>query len=63
MAPKPAAALAPEIQRFEASLRIERRASTHTLQAYLSDLAQYAGYLAARGALVQQEIGTGGGRG
>jgi len=44
------ATLAPEIQRFEASLRIERRASTHTLQAYLSDLAQYAGYLAARGA-------------
>ena len=47
-AAEPPAALAPEIQRFEAWLRVERRASPHTLQAYLSDLSQYAAYLAAR---------------
>ena len=42
--------LAPEIQRFEAYLRVERRASVHTLQAYLSDLSQYASWMSARGA-------------
>jgi integrase/recombinase XerC len=42
------ATLPPEIRRFEASLRVERRASPHTLKAYLADLAQYAAYLAAR---------------
>ena len=39
-------ALPPEVQRFEAHLRVERRASAHTLKAYLADLAQYATYLA-----------------
>ncbi len=46
----PAAAappLPPEVLRFEAHLRVERRASAHTLKAYLADLAQYAAYLAA----------------
>jgi integrase/recombinase XerC len=43
------AALAPELQRFEAHLRNEQRASPHTLKAYLGDLAQYAGFLAAQG--------------
>ena len=38
----------PEVLRFEAHLRVERRASAHTLSAYLSDLAQYAAYLAER---------------
>jgi integrase/recombinase XerC len=41
---------APEVQRFEAYLRVERRASAHTLKAYLADLAQYAAYLAERSA-------------
>jgi integrase/recombinase XerC len=44
------AALPPEIQRFEAYLRVERRASAHTLRAYLADLGQYAAWLADRGA-------------
>ncbi|HET9553140.1 MAG TPA: tyrosine recombinase XerC [Anaeromyxobacteraceae bacterium] len=43
------AALAPELQRFEAHLRNEKRASPHTLKAYLGDLAQYAEHLAAQG--------------
>ncbi len=41
-----AATLPPEVRRFEAYLRVERRASPHTLKAYLADLAQYATYLA-----------------
>ena len=45
-----AATQEPEVQRFEAYLRVERRASAHTLKAYLADLAQYAAYLAERGA-------------
>ncbi len=40
------AALPPEIQRFAAHLENERRASPHTVKAYLADLAQYATYLA-----------------
>jgi integrase/recombinase XerC len=40
------AALPPEMQRFAAYLATERRASAHTLRAYLGDLAQYAEYLA-----------------
>ncbi len=42
--------LPPEVRRFETWLRVERRASAHTLDAYLADLGQYAAYLAARGA-------------
>jgi integrase/recombinase XerC len=42
--------LPPEVQRFEAYLRTERRASAHTLRSYMVDLEQYAGYLAAQGA-------------
>ncbi len=44
------AALPPEIQRFEAHLRTVKRASPHTVKAYLVDLDQYASYLATRGA-------------
>jgi integrase/recombinase XerC len=45
--------LPPEIRRFAAYLETERRASPHTVKAYLGDLAQYAGYLAeARAAIV-----------
>ncbi len=44
------AAQAPELQLFERYLRVERRASVHTLLAYRSDLSRYAAYLAARGA-------------
>ena len=43
-------ALPPEVQRFEAYLRTERRASAHTLRSYLVDLEQYTGYLASQGA-------------
>jgi integrase/recombinase XerC len=43
-----AATLPPEILRFEAYLRVERRASPHTLKAYRSDLAQYAAFLSER---------------
>jgi integrase/recombinase XerC len=43
-----AVTLPPEVRRFEAYLRVERRASAHTLKAYLADLAQYAAYLAER---------------
>jgi integrase/recombinase XerC len=43
------AALAPEIQRFAAHLASERRGSAHTSKAYLTDLAQYAAYLAETG--------------
>lgn len=38
--------LAPGIQRFLSHLENERRASRHTVKAYLVDLAQYAAYLA-----------------
>ncbi len=38
--------LPPEIARFAAYLESEKRASPHTLKAYLGDLAQYAGYMA-----------------
>jgi integrase/recombinase XerC len=43
------AALPPEIQRFAAYLATERRASDHTLRAYLVDLAQWAAHLAESG--------------
>jgi integrase/recombinase XerC len=46
----PAPGVPPEIRRFEAYLRVERRASPHTLKAYVADLTQYASYLAGRGA-------------
>lgn len=39
-------ALPPEIQRFAGHLRGERRASPHTVRAYLGDLRRYADYLA-----------------
>ena len=45
-------ALPPEIRRFAAYLETERRASPHTVKAYLGDLAQYAAYLAGAGAAV-----------
>ncbi len=48
--PADASILPPEIQRFAAYLETERRASPHTVKAYLGDLAQYAGYLQAAGA-------------
>ncbi len=44
--------LPPEIRRFVAYLETERRASVHTVKAYLGDLAQYAAYLAELGAPV-----------
>lgn len=40
------AALPPEFQRFVRHLETERRASAHTRKAYLTDLDQYAAYLA-----------------
>jgi integrase/recombinase XerC len=43
------AALPAEIRRFVAHLESERRASPHTLRAYLGDLSQYAAYLAEVG--------------
>jgi len=46
----PAPPLPPELARFEAFLANERRASPHTRRAYLSDLTQYAEYLAGAGA-------------
>jgi integrase/recombinase XerC len=42
-------ALPAEIQRFAAYLRTERRASPHTLKAYLVDLSQYGAWLAEQG--------------
>ena len=47
--PLDVAALAPELQKFAAHLASERRCSAHTSKAYLTDLAQYADYLAGRG--------------
>lgn len=43
------ATLPPEIQRFEVFLRTEKRASPHTVKAYLLDLGQYAAYLSEAG--------------
>jgi integrase/recombinase XerC len=43
------AALTPELRRFEAHLRTEKRASAHTVKAYLTDLLQYLAYLAEAG--------------
>ncbi len=43
------AALPPEVQRFAAHLAGERRSSSHTSKAYLTDLAQYAAFLAQSG--------------
>jgi integrase/recombinase XerC len=40
------AALPPEFQRFARHLETEQRASAHTRKAYLTDLGQYAAYLA-----------------
>jgi integrase/recombinase XerC len=45
-------ALPPEVQRFAAHLETERRASVHTVRAYLADLSQYAAFLAEQGAPV-----------
>ena len=41
--------LPPELARFEVFLRTEKRASPHTVKAYLLDLTQYAGYLSEVG--------------
>lgn len=43
------AALPPEIRRFAEYLEVERRASPHTVRAYLGDLARYAAWLAEAG--------------
>ncbi len=43
------AALPPEIRRFAEHLEVERRASPHTVRAYLGDLARYAAWLAEAG--------------
>jgi len=47
--PADPASLPPEIQRFARHLAAERRASPHTLRSYLSDLGQYAAWLAEAG--------------
>jgi integrase/recombinase XerC len=47
---EPPAPLPPEVARFAAYLATERRASTHTLKAYLGDLGQYAAFMAGAGA-------------
>jgi integrase/recombinase XerC len=44
--------LPPEIQRFAAYLATERRASAHTVRAYVEDLSQYADHLAGASAAV-----------
>jgi integrase/recombinase XerC len=46
------ATLPPEVQRFASYLETERRASPHTVRAYLADLGQYAAFLAERTAPV-----------
>jgi integrase/recombinase XerC len=43
------AVLPPEIRRFAEHLEVERRASPHTVRAYLGDLARYAAWLAGTG--------------
>ena len=43
------AALPEEIRRFAEHLEVERRASPHTVKAYLGDLASYAAWLAEAG--------------
>jgi integrase/recombinase XerC len=43
------AALPPEIRRFATHLQTERRASPHTVKAYLTDLGRYAAHLARMG--------------
>jgi integrase/recombinase XerC len=43
------ATLPEEIRRFARHLEVERRASPHTLKGYLSDLGQYAAWLAETG--------------
>ncbi len=43
------AALPPEVRRFAEHLEVERRASPHTVRAYLGDLARYAAWLAEAG--------------
>jgi integrase/recombinase XerC len=45
-------ALPPEVQQFAAHLETERRASVHTVRAYVADLSQYAAFLAEQGAPV-----------
>ncbi|HSM92686.1 MAG TPA: tyrosine recombinase XerC [Anaeromyxobacteraceae bacterium] len=47
--PTPLADLPAEIQRFARFLEVERRASPHTVKAYLGDLGQYAAWLAESG--------------
>jgi integrase/recombinase XerC len=47
---QPVATLPVELQRFDSYLRVERRASPHTLKAYRADLERYAAWLAERGA-------------
>lgn len=47
--PLDVASLPREIQRFARHLEVERRASPHTLKGYLSDLSQYAAWLAETG--------------
>jgi integrase/recombinase XerC len=44
------ATLPPEVRRFLEHLETEKRASSHTVRAYLADLAQYAAFLAEAGA-------------
>jgi integrase/recombinase XerC len=44
--------LPPEIRRFAVHLETEKRASIHTIRAYLADLSQYAAFLAEEGAPV-----------
>lgn len=51
MATEPAS-LPPEIERFARHLEVERRASSHTLRNYRSDLAQYSAFLAETGGAV-----------
>jgi integrase/recombinase XerC len=43
------ASLPQEVQRFARYLEVERRGSSHTLKGYLTDLGQYAAYLAETG--------------
>jgi integrase/recombinase XerC len=45
-------ALPDELHRFVRHLEVERRASAHTIRAYVADLSQYAAFLRARSAAV-----------